>query len=230
MQNDEEADIGIFLTRQFLNDREASLLLSSLETYSDSVVLMARRLTKKTELDDVIRLMLKNTLEATFKCEVHVWLSTLRHKWNGESHTEESILIAAISTRDGGRCIGRTLPGLDGGNQFCKLSLGSVELECFTDVKHLINRPWVDNFNMARTIELGHVDPSLNMGDILRELDGFTHLDVVGIARCDQRFIRERWARWLLLMSPEGSGFDLNKSPTPSKRLDCQCSQSCVPT
>jgi hypothetical protein len=52
--NEEETDIGIFLTRQFLNDREADLLLSSLSSPTDSICLLARRLTKKAESDDLI--------------------------------------------------------------------------------------------------------------------------------------------------------------------------------
>ncbi len=101
--NDDEDEYGIYLTRQFLNDREADLLLSSIATPTDSIFLMARRLTKKVELDDFIRLMFKNSLETILHCEVHVFLSTLRHKWNGQNYTEESVLMAAITTKEGGK-------------------------------------------------------------------------------------------------------------------------------
>ena len=97
--NDPSAEYGIYLTRQFLSDKEAELLIRAETTNLDITLLMARRLTKKTELDDLIRRSFKSTLESILKCEVFVWVNTIRHKWNGDANSEESFLIAATSSR-----------------------------------------------------------------------------------------------------------------------------------
>ena len=81
---------GIFFTRQFLSDSEAKLLLHAETSNLDITLVMARRLTKKTELDDLIRRSFKHALESILNCEVHVWVWTMRHRWNGENNTEES--------------------------------------------------------------------------------------------------------------------------------------------
>jgi hypothetical protein len=99
-QMDTEAP-PIYYTRQYLSDKEASTLLLAESTKLDTCVLLARRLTKRTELDDLVRRSLKTTLEAILKTEVFVWIATARHRWNGPNNTEESFLIASIGANEG---------------------------------------------------------------------------------------------------------------------------------
>ena len=166
--NDPAAEYGIFLTRQFLSDKEAELLMLAETSPLDITLLMARRLTKKTELDDLIRRSFKTTLESILQCEVFVWMNTIRHKWNVDSNTEESFLLAAVTSPMGGKAIGCTFPGLENDATFCKLSIGSLELECFTALKQIINQPLMDTYNVTQTIGIGKVEPGLTTGDILR--------------------------------------------------------------
>ena len=105
----------------------------------------------------------------------------------------------------GGKAIGCTFPGLENDATFCKLSIGSLELECFTALKQIINKPWMDTFNVTQTIEIGRVEPGLTTGDILRELGGYTSHDVLDIAKCDMRAKEDRWDRWLLLVNTDKS-------------------------
>ena len=102
--------------------------------------------------------------------------------------------MAAISTKEGGINIGRTIPGLDS-SKFLKLALGSVELECFMDLNHLLNKLWLDTFSAARTIEIGHVDPLVTLCDLLKDLEGYSHRDILGIVKCEPRSARDRWSR-----------------------------------
>jgi hypothetical protein len=182
---------------------------------TDITLLMARRLTKKAELDDLIRRSFQTTLESILQCEVFVWMNTIRHKWNGDSNSEESFLLAAVTSPMGGKAIGRTFPGLENNATFCKLSIGSLELECFTELKQIINKPWMDTFNVTQTIEIGKVEPGLVTGDILRELVGYTSHDVLGIAKCDTRFKEDRWDRWLLLVNTDKNSVDWENDPRP---------------
>jgi hypothetical protein len=202
----------IYLTTQFLSDSEASLLKAAEEHSIDACVIMSRRLTKKTELDDLVRRSLKATLEALLKCEVHVWLSTARHRWSGSTNTEEPFLIAAVSAREGGRAIGKTFPGLESA-PFCKLGIGSLELECFREVRHFINKPWKDSFLLTQIAEIGHVRSGLSMGDILQELEGYDSHQILGVTKCDPRSHTDRYDKWLLLVSSDGRDWD--KDPRP---------------
>ena len=166
--NDPSAEFGIYLTRQFLSDREAALLIRAKTTNLDITLLMARRLTKKTELDDLIRRSFKATLESILKCEVFVWVNTIRHRWNGDANSEESFLLAATSSTSGGKAIGRSFPGFEDGAPYCKLSIGSLELECFTDLKQIVNKPWMDSFNVTQTVEIGRVDFLRNRLELIK--------------------------------------------------------------
>jgi hypothetical protein len=117
----------IFFTRQFLSDQEASLLLTAETARIDCGFLIARRLTKRTELDDLVRRSLKNTLENILKREVLVWIATVRHKWNGDANTEESVLIAAVPLREGGNATTKSFPGFDGNSPYFQRCSGSLE-------------------------------------------------------------------------------------------------------
>ena len=213
--NDPSAEYGIYLTRQFLSDKEAELLIRAETTNLDITLLMARRLTKKTELDDLIRRSFKSTLESILKCEVFVWVNTIRHRWNGDANSEESFLLAATSSTSGGKAIGRSFPGFEDGAPYCKLGIGSLELECFTDLKQIVNKPWMDSFNVTQTVEIGRVEPGQVTGDILRELGGYTSHDILGIAKCDPRTSDDRWDRWLLLVNSDKTTCDWEKDPRP---------------
>jgi hypothetical protein len=214
--NSSTEEHGIFFTRQFLSDSEAKLLLHAETSNLDITLVMARRLTKKTELDDLIRRSFKHALESILNCEVHVWVWTMRHRWNGENNTEESFLVAAVSAEEGGRSIGKTLPGFENNASFCKLSIGSLDLECFSDIRHAVNKGWMDGFNTTQTVEIGKVKPGLSMGDILQELEGYSSHDILGIAKCNHRSNDDKWDKWLLLISSENTTHDWEKDPRPS--------------
>ena len=213
LANGKDAPFPIYLTKQFLSDEEASLLLASETTNIDACVMMARRLTKKTELDDLVRRAFKAAVESVLKCEVHVWLATARHQWNGPKSTEESFLIAAVSAREGGRTLGNTFPGFENSASFCKLAIGSLELECFRDLKAFINKPWKNSFQLTQVAEIGHVEPGLVMGDILRELVGYNSHNILGVVKCDPWSHTDRWDKWMLLVSSDGKDWD--KDPRP---------------
>ena len=180
-------------------------MLESIATPTDSIIVMARHLTKRTELDDLIRRAFKDSLEAILKFDVLVWVSTLRHKWAGDIITEETFLVAAVPAKAGGRIIGKSLPGLESDSSFFKLSFGSLELECFTDLKQVINKPWMTTFRPTETIEIGHVACGSSMSDILNELEGFSSSDILGISKCDPRSPHDRYEKWLLLTGTDCS-------------------------
>ena len=161
---DESQPNAVYLTKQFLSDWEAKHMLESIATPTDSIIVMARHLTKRTELGDLIRRAFKDSLEAILKFDVLVWVSTLRHKWAGDMISEETFLVAAVPAKAGGRIIGKSLPGLESDSSFFKLSFGSLELECFTDLKQVINKPWMTTFRPTETIEIGHEACGSSMG------------------------------------------------------------------
>ena len=203
----------IYYTRQFLSDNEASVLLASETAKLDTCVLVSRRLTKRTELDDLVRRAFKSTLESILKCEVFVWIASARHRWNGDFNSEESFLIASISALEGGKARSKSLPGFDSGSPYFKLCIGSLELECFRDIKLMINTPWKNSFNPTEVLEISKVKVDTSMGDILNELIGFTSHEILGLAKCDKRSPSDRWDKWLLLISSEGKNWD--KDPRP---------------
>ena len=125
---DESQPNAIYLTRQFLSDWEAKHMLESIATPTDSIIVMARHLTKRTELDDLIRRAFKDSLEAILKFDVLVWVSTLRHKWAGDIISEETFLVAAVPSKAGGRIIGKSLPVLKATRLSLNLALALLNL------------------------------------------------------------------------------------------------------
>jgi hypothetical protein len=203
----------IYFTRQFLTDSEASLLLAAETAKTDCSFLIARRLTKRTELDDLVRRTFKNTMELILKREIFVWIATARHKWNGDTNSEESFLIAAIPMTDGGRAVGKLFPGFEGNASFCKLCIGSLELECMKEFKNMVNLPWKTSFRMTQTLEISKVDSGFSMGDVLEELNGYTSHEILGLAKCDPRSPSDRWNKWLLLVSSDGKNWEDDHRP-----------------
>ena len=194
----------IFFTRQFLSDYEASLLLTAETTKIDCGFLIARRLTKRTELDDLVRRTLKATLENILKREVLVWVATARHKWNGDSNTEESFLIAAVPLREGGKATGKSFPGFEGNPPFFKFCIGSLELECMREIKSMINSPWKASFKQTQVMEITRVQQDTTMGEMLSQLVGYQSHEILGITKCDARSNQDRWDKWLMLVASEG--------------------------
>ena len=193
VNTDNLASPPIFFTRQFLSDNEASILLTAETSKIDCGFLISRRLTKRTELDDLVRRTLKATLENILKREVLVWVATARHKWNGDSNTEESFLIAAVPLREGGKATAKNFPGFEGNSPFFKLCIGSLELDCMKEIRGMINSNWKASFKQTQVVEITKVQQGTTMGEMLSELIGFESHEILGITKCDPRSNTDRW-------------------------------------
>ena len=182
---------GEFYLRQFLNDEEASLLLSLIpgkaDTKPNHMVAAFRQMSTFQNILDMTRRCIKESLSRLLSIDIQCIPISGKHKWDleDESREREETILLAISPFQDGHQLMADIMSLTDQNPVFKMWFGSNEVQGHVSMRTIFNRPFLETtqrLNIRRISTEKHTDMisvhrniQFNTEDVVALLKEYSH-------------------------------------------------------